>query len=52
MLRDLHVDMTGKYTCEVTTEGTFETVKDMAKMTVIGKPINIVYLRLSYGFDL
>ena len=52
VLRDLHVDMTGKYTCEVTTEGTFETVKDMAKMTVIGKPINIVYLRLSYGFDL
>ena len=40
VLRDLHVDMTGKYTCEVSTEGIFETVKDMAKMTVIGKLIN------------
>ena len=40
VLRDLHVDMTGTYSCEVTTEGIFETVKDIAKMTVIGKPIN------------
>lgn len=40
VLRNLHVDMSGTYTCEVSTEGIFETVKEMAKMTVIGIPIN------------
>ena len=29
--------MTGTYSCEVSTEGTFETVKKTAKMNVIGK---------------
>ena len=37
VLRNLHVDMTGTYTCEVSTEGTFETVKEMAKLTVVGE---------------
>ena len=37
VLNDLHVDMTGQYTCEVSTEGIFETVKKTAKMTVVGK---------------
>ena len=40
VLNNLHVDMTGRYTCEVSTEGIFETVKESAKMTVIGKSIN------------
>ena len=44
-LWDLHVDMTGTYTCEVSTEGTFETVKETAKMNVIGKkPITYTVL--------
>lgn len=38
VLNNLHVDMTGRYTCEVSTEGIFETVKESAKMTVIAKP--------------
>ncbi len=29
--------MTGEYTCEVSTEGIFETRQKSAKMTVIGK---------------
>lgn len=37
VLKDLHVDMTGKYTCEVSTEGIFETVQGNAGMTVVGK---------------
>ena len=36
VLKDLHVDMTGKFTCEVSTEGIFETVKGSAEMTVVG----------------
>ena len=36
-LKNLHVDMTGTYSCEVSTEGIFETVKKMAKMTVVGE---------------
>ncbi|CAB4059491.1 unnamed protein product [Lepeophtheirus salmonis] len=35
VLKNLHVDMTGTYTCEVSTEGTFETVQASAKMDVI-----------------
>ena len=35
VLNRLHVDMTGTYSCEVSTEGIFETVKKMAKMTVM-----------------
>ena len=31
--------MTGTYSCEVSTEGTFETVKKTAKMNVIGKQV-------------
>jgi len=38
LLHNLHVDMTGTYTCEVSTEGTFETVKKTAKMNVIALP--------------
>jgi len=37
-LYNLHVDMTGTYSCEVSTEGTFETVKKTAKMNVIALP--------------
>ena len=36
VLKSLHVDMTGRYTCEVSTEGIFETVKAAADMTVVG----------------
>ena len=36
--------MTGTYTCEVSTEGIFETVKESAKMTVIGKSIKKFFL--------
>ena len=36
VLKELHVDMTGRYTCEVSTEGIFETVKASAEMTVVG----------------
>eukprot|EP00095_Tigriopus_kingsejongensis_P001102 maker-scaffold497_size155254-snap-gene-0.10 protein:Tk01102 transcript:maker-scaffold497_size155254-snap-gene-0.10-mRNA-1 annotation:"PREDICTED: uncharacterized protein LOC102680362 isoform X2" len=38
VLKDLHVDMTGKYTCEVSTEGIFETVQGDAEMTVVALP--------------
>ena len=37
VLRNLHVDMTGRYTCEVSTEGSFETAVANANMTVVGK---------------
>ena len=37
VLKELHVDMTGRYTCEVSTEGIFETVKASADMTVVGE---------------
>ena len=37
-LRNLHLDMTGTYTCEVSTEGIFETVQASARMTVIALP--------------
>jgi hypothetical protein len=37
VLKNLHIDMTGTYTCEVSTEGIFETRQKSAKMTVIGK---------------
>ena len=37
VLRDLPVDMTGKYTCEVSTEKIFETAVANANMTVIGE---------------
>ena len=36
VLKNLHVDMTGKYTCEVSTEDIFETVQESAEMTVVG----------------
>lgn len=36
-LEDLHVDMTGKYTCEVSTEVTFETVRASGHMAVVGE---------------
>ncbi|TRY78720.1 hypothetical protein TCAL_13275 [Tigriopus californicus] len=38
VLNNLHVDMTGKYTCEVSTEGIFETVQGNAGMTVVAFP--------------
>ena len=41
MLKNLHVDMTGSYTCEVSTEGFFETALGKSNMTVIGK---LIYL--------
>ncbi len=41
VLKNLHVDMTGTYSCEVSTEGIFETVRKSASMTVIGKQTNI-----------
>ena len=51
MLKNLHVDMTGSYTCEVSTEGFFETALGKSNMTVIGKltylsgiPSNILIL--------
>ena len=31
--------MTGRYTCEVSTEGIFETVQASANMTVVGKSL-------------
>jgi hypothetical protein len=37
VLKNLHVDMTGRYTCEVSTEGIFETVSAEAEMTVVGR---------------
>ena len=36
-LQNLHVDMTGKYTCEVSTEGIFETAVESGEMVVVGK---------------
>lgn len=38
VLRDLPVDMTGRYTCEVSTEKIFETATKEANMTVIELP--------------
>ena len=40
VLKNLHIDMTGLYTCEVSTEGIFETRQKSAKMTVIGKQVS------------
>ena len=36
-LQNLHVDMTGKYTCEVSTEGIFETAVESDEMVVVCK---------------
>ena len=48
VLKNLHVDMTGIYTCEVSTEGIFETVKKSSKMTVIGmRTCSIILLLLA-----
>ncbi len=37
-LNSLHVDMTGRYTCEVSTEGIFETDRATADMNVVALP--------------
>ena len=36
VLQRVEVDMTGRYTCEVSTEDHFETVREEAEMEVIG----------------
>lgn len=37
-LKNLHLDMSGTYTCEVSTEGIYETVQASARMTVVTLP--------------
>ena len=49
VLKSLHVDMTGRYTCEVSTEGIFETVKAAADMTVVGGNILFVTCAISFS---
>ena len=44
VLKNLHVDMTGSYTCEVSTEGFFETALGKSNMTVIGKYLFLFHL--------
>ena len=38
VLKELHVDMMGRYTCEVSTDGNSETVKAAADMIVVAIP--------------
>jgi hypothetical protein len=51
VLKNLHVDMTGTYTCEVSTEGIFETVKKSAKMTVIGEQLGFFTFKVRIGCE-
>ena len=41
VLKNIHVDMTGTYTCEVSAMDTHENVSKKAKMFVIGKVLHI-----------